>query len=225
MVRFGSGCVAAAALFSTLSASAEIPRARAAIAALPKRGATPAAFVLKGWSVEVKVEGDLDTDKKPDTVLVLLEDQPEDDRERAVLVLLQRDAGYVLGGSNVGLVACWMCSGAKGGEGTPSIEIQKGVLLVDQMSGSRQFTTSLDRFRWNRSRRLFEWIGQDLRSADAITGESTETSCNFLTRECIETVSPPQVDEEGHELVVEDTKRHWKLLPKKPLLSLERAQQ
>lgn len=225
MVRFGSGCVAAAALFSTLSASAEIPRARAAIAALPKRGATPAAFVPKGWSVEVKVEGDLDTDKKPDTVLVLLEDQPEDDRERAVLVLLQRDAGYVLGGSNVGLVACWMCSGAKGGEGTPSIEIQKGVLLVDQMSGSRQFTTSLDRFRWNRSRRLFEWIGQDLRSADAITGESTETSCNFLTRECIETVSPPQVDEEGHELVVEDTKRHWKLLPKKPLLSLERAQQ
>ncbi len=224
MVRFGSGCLAVAAWFTTLTASAEIPRARAAISALPKRGATPAAFVPKGWSVEVTVEGDLDADKKPDTVLVLLEDAPEDDRERAVLVLLQRDPGYVLGGSNVGLVACWMSSGAKGGEGTPSIEIQKGVLLVDQMSGSRQFTTSLDRFRWNRSRRLFEWIGQDLMHADAITGESTQTSCNFLTRECIETVSPAQVDEEGRELVVEDTTRRWKV-EKKPRLSLERAAQ
>ncbi len=225
MVRFGSGCLAVAALFSTLTASAELPRARAAIAALPKRGPTPAAFVPKGWSVEVTVEGDLDADKKPDTVLVLLEDGPEGDRERAVLALLQRDSGYVLGGSNVGLVSCWMCSGAKGGEGMPSIEIQKGVLLVDQISGSRQFTTWLNRFRWNRSRRLFEWIGEDRRSADAITGESTETSCNFLTRECIETVSPPQVDEQGRELQVEGTTRHWKSQPKKPLLSLEQAEQ
>jgi hypothetical protein len=206
------------------SASAEVTRARAAISALPKRGATPGAFVPKGWSVEVTVEADLDADQNPDTVLVLLEDGPEDDRERAALVLLKRDSGHVLGGSNVGLLPCWGCSGVKGGDGTPSIEVRKGVLLVDQIAGSRNFTTRLSRFRWHRSRHVFEWIGEDVHSGDAVTGESTDSSCNFLTRECVETVTPPQVDEEGREIAAAGTTRSWKL-PKRPLLSLEQLDQ
>jgi hypothetical protein len=224
MVRFGSGWFGVAVLLVATSASAEIPRARAAISALPKRGATPEAFVPKGWSVEVTVEGDLDADQNPDKVLVLLEDGPEDDRERAVVALLKRDTGYVLGGSNLGLLPCWGCSGVKGGDGTPSLEVRKGVLLVDQISGSRHFTTRLSRFRWHRSRRVFELIGEDVHSGDAVTGESTDSSCNFLTRECVETVTPPQVDEEGREVPAPGTTRSWRM-PKKPLISLEQLGQ
>lgn len=224
MVRFGSGWFGVAALLVATSASAEISRARAAISSLPKRGATPEAFVPKGWSVEFAIEGDLDADYERDTVLVLLEDGPEYDRERALVVLLRRDSGYVLGGSNVGLAPCWQCSGVKGGEGTPSIEVKKGVLLVDQIAGSREFTARLSRFRWHRARRVFELIGEDIHSGDALTGASTSRSCNFLTRECVETVSPPQVDEEGHEIPAAGTSRSWKLT-KKPLLSLEQVDQ
>jgi hypothetical protein len=224
MVRFGSGWFGVAALLVATSASAEITRARAAISAVPKRGATPGAFVPKGWSVEVTVEADLDADQNPDRVLVLLEDGPEDDRERAALVLLKRGSGYVLGGSNVGLLPCFGCSGAKGGDGTPSLEVRKGVLLVDQIAGSREFTARLSRFRWHKTRRVFELIGEDIHSGDAVTGASTSLSCNFLTRECDETVSPPQVDEEGREISAVDTARSWKL-PKKPLLSLEQLEQ
>lgn len=216
------GCGLAISL-SAKAAGAEISRARAAIAALPKRAGAAAAFVPPGWSVEVQVESDLDADQKPDTVLVALEDGPEYDRERAILVLLRRDDGYVLGGSNVGLVACWMCSGVKGGDGTPLLDVKKGVLLVDQISGSREFTTRLNRFRWSPARRVFELIGEDIRSADAVTGASTDTSCNFLTRECVETETPPQVDEEGRDIQVQGTTRSWRL-PKKPLRALERVE-
>jgi hypothetical protein len=224
MVRFASGWFGAVVLLVATSASAELSRAQAAMSSLPKRGATPGVFVPKGWSVELKVEGDLDADQNPDQVLVLLEDAPEDDRERALVVLLRRDTGYVLGGSNSGLLPCWGCSGVKGGDGTPSIEIKKGVLLVDQISGSRFFTTRLSRFRWHRSRRVFELIGEDVHGGDAVTGAGTDSSCNFLTRECVETVAPPQVDEEGREVPAPGTTRSWKV-PKKPLLSLEQLGQ
>lgn len=224
MVRFGSGWFGVVALLVATSASAEVHRASAAISALPKRGATPEAFVPKGWSLELAIEGDLDADQNPDKVLVLLEDEPEFDRERALVVLLRRGSGYVLAGSNVGLLACWQCSGIKGGDGTPSIEVQKGVVLVDQLSGSRWFTTRLSRFRWNRARRVFELIGEDVHGGDAMTGESMATSCNFLTRECTQTITPVQVDEEGQELPDPGTTRTWKL-PKKPLISLEQAEQ
>jgi hypothetical protein len=224
MVQFRSGWFGVAALLVATSASAEITRAGSAISALPKRGATPEAFVPKGWSVELAVEGDLDADQSPDKVLVLLEDEPEFDRERALVVLLRKESGYLLAGSNVGLLACWQCSGAKGGDGTPSIEVQKGVVLVDQVSGSRWFTTRLSRLRWSRARRIFDLIGEDIHSGDAVTGESTDSSCNFLTRECVETVTPPQVDEEGREVPAPGTTRSWKV-PKKPLLSLEQLGQ
>jgi hypothetical protein len=224
MVRFGSVWFGVAALLVATSASAEISRAQSAMSSLPKRGATPEAFVPKGWSVEFVVEGDLDADYERDTVLVLLEDGPEYDRERALVVLLRRDSGYLLGGSNSGLLPCWGCSGVKGGDGTPSIEIKKGVLLVDQVSGSRFFTTRLSRFRWHRSRHVFELIGEDVHSGDAVTGAGTDSSCNFLTRECVETVTPAQVDEEGHEIPAAGTTRSWKL-PKKPLLSVEQVEQ
>ncbi|MFZ5895248.1 MAG: hypothetical protein ACOY0T_29575 [Myxococcota bacterium] len=190
----------------------------------PRRGETPEVFVPAGWSSESSLAGDLDADGVEDLVQVLLQNErPEGgDRERALVILLRRGDRFVLGGSNSGLLTCFECAGVKGGTGAPDLEIKRGVLLVSQMGGSRQFSITLDRFRWSRARQRFELIGADVSYHDALTGESAETSCNLLTGECIETTTPAQVDDEGNPRERPPKTRHWKT-GKKPLQPLERV--
>jgi len=153
-------------------------------------------------------------------VLIEQESPNDAERERLLVVLLRRDQGYALAGSNRGLLSCYQCAGAKGGDGQPDIQLERGVLLVSQLSGSRWFSHAIDRLRWNRARRRVELIGRDITDVDAATGRSSETICNYLTRECIETISPTQVDDEGREIDVPTESRSWKL-PKRPLQRLE----
>jgi hypothetical protein len=64
-----------AASLAASCAGADEAEARKQIEALPKRGAAEAAFVPRGWSVEQRLEADLDGDKAPDEVLVLLQNE------------------------------------------------------------------------------------------------------------------------------------------------------
>lgn len=226
MVRFLCASAAVAALLVAAPAGAvqdELARASNAIARLPKRGAQPASFVPQGWSIERSLEQDLDADRKPDTVLVLLEDGEDDGggfmRQRALVILLKQGAEFVLGGSNAGLLQCLDCAGAKGGDGQPELKVEKGVLIIEQLMGSRWFSYVVSRFRWNRARGAFELIGEDVTSSDALEGSGTDTTCNFLTRRCIETTRFA-IPEDGNE--VTPRIRRWRI-PKAPLLLLEQA--
>jgi hypothetical protein len=197
--------------------------ARQQIAALPERGPSEAALLPRGWSVEDSVDADLDGDESSDRLLVLLQDEREvTDRHRALVVLLRRGQGFVLGGRNFGLLPCWGCTGMKGGHGEPRLKVERGVLLVDQFGGSREVYASLQRFRWNRARGRFELIGRDTLLEDSADGSSTRTSCNLLTRRCEKTVTPPEIDGEGKPVTSKRAATHYKL-PKQRLPTLEQA--
>lgn len=189
---------------------------------LPKRGDTEA-FVPPGWTLERSFDADLDADGEDDRVLVLLQSEPAagSDRQRALVILLRRADAFELGGSNRGLLSCFRCNGVKGGDGAPELSVERGALLVSQISGSRWFATALDRFRWSRERKRFELIGVDTGNYDAATGEATETSCNLLTFECIETKTPSQVDAEGNIHEVPARTRRFRM--KRALVPLDRA--
>jgi len=181
---FAAACLGPAAAYA---AGLPVPRTAAALQG----------FVPKGWAIESKVEGDLDGDGAADAVLVLLQEEGQGDRERALVVVLRRGERWALGGTNQGLLACLGCLGVKGGDGAPNNEIRRGVLAVHQYGGSREAYASVHRFRWNRVRGAFELIGLDTEGGDTLTGERSSSSCNLITGSCIETSTPPQVDEDG----------------------------
>ena len=204
------------------AASADEAQAGAQIAALPPRGAAVAAFVPSGWVIERRLEADLDRDKSHDAVLVLLQDErTAGDRQRALVVLLQRAEGFVLGGRNFGLLPFLGGAGVKGGDGAPELKVDRGVLVVEQSGGSREFYSSTSRFRWNRARGCFELIGEDTSSGDSLDHSVSSTSCNLLTRRCETTVMSPEFDSEGNEIPTRTTVTRYRL-PRQPLPTLEK---
>jgi len=213
-----------AVLLAAGLARADDPEAREQIAALPTHAEAEVAFVPRGWAVEQRMKADLDADKSPDEVLVLLQEERTDvDRERALIVLLGRAQGFALGGKNVGLLPPWGGAGMKGGDGAPQLKVRRGVLLVDQFGGSREFHASTSRFRWNRMRGCFELIGEDTSSADSVDGSARSTSCNLLTRLCEATVMGPRVDEDGNEIPARTSIERYRL-PRQPLPTLDKPE-
>lgn len=156
---------------------------------VPVEGNSTQDFVSRGWKIEEQVEGDLNADSTPDTVLKLIEDLPEETpkgalniRYRALLVLFQTVAGKlerVAAGTRI--LQCTGCGGMLGNPGGGVITVEKGVLIVDQLSGSRHSTDLIQRFRYNARLKRFVIIGEDVIHADRLTGEKTSVSSNFLT--------------------------------------------
>ena len=120
------------------------------------------------------------------------------DRERAPVVALRRGERWV-----------------------PNNKIKRGVLAVHQYGGSREAFGSVHRFRWSRARGAFELIGLDTENADTLTGGGSSSSCNLLTGLCIETSTPPQVDEDGNPLRNARARILRRRVGTKPLLRLE----
>lgn len=154
---------------------------------VPREGSAPADFVPAGWKVEDTVRGDLDKDGREDVALQLVEDVPakEDevvDRARALLVLLSTEDGKLrrAGASNQ-VLYCTTCAGTLGGSGGGVVKIQKGVLLVDQLRGSRESVHTVLRFRYEPKTGRFALIGQDVERSDRLSGETTSESTNTLT--------------------------------------------
>lgn len=124
---------------------------RAGALTAPKSGKAVEAFVPAGWKIESALDGDLDGDRTPDKVLVLVETK-DAEPDRALVVVLKRAGGWALAGTNRGLLMCGECGGVKGGDAAPENEIAKGVLIVQQFGGSRFVYSTLHRFRWNAQR-------------------------------------------------------------------------
>lgn len=177
---------------------------------VPSSGATAADFAPKGWVVESSLEGDLNGDKTPDLVVVLIQ-EGDGDRSRALLWLHGAAKGFTLVDSNVGLVACFSCLGMKGGDAKPELEIKKKVLVVTQWGGSRESYGAVHRFRLEKG--VVRLIGVDHSEMDTMTGASTTTSENLLTGTTIVEKMPPQVDENDKPITAKPKKTTTKKKP------------
>lgn len=156
---------------------------------VPQEGKTEQDFVPAGWKIDATTKGDLDKNGKEDMVLELVEEEPKKategeftERSRALVALLSADGGKLrrAGASNK-VLYCTTCQGALGtGQGGVT-RIEKGVLIVDQMSGSREMVHTVLRFRYDPKERKFVFIGEDVEHADRGAGTSTVESTNLLT--------------------------------------------
>lgn len=176
---------------------------------LPFEAKSLADFIPKGWAVQDQVSGDLNGDGTPDIAAILIQSksdgaqkEDEDELQRAFIVLLGREGEKLsLAGSNDNIILCKGCGGVKE---SVEIKIQKGVLVVDQMSGSRESSDEKWRFRFDSQAKRFVLIGRDLESGDSAQGKGTIESSNYLTGKKI--TSSYRYDKSGERKIISGTK-------------------
>jgi len=158
---------------------------------LPRLADAVETFVPAGWTIEEQISGDLNNDSTPDVALKITEKKSanatEDDpvsRERVLMILFKNaDNKFERVATVDGLLQCTGCGGAFFGvvEAPADVKINKGVLIVEQESGSRNVTETTFRFRYDPVVKKFTLIGYDAVDRDRATGEIVSNSSNFLT--------------------------------------------
>lgn len=140
------------------------------------------AHVPAGWKLEDTLTGDLNGDPHGDAVLQLLNanDEDGDHNRRLVILFGKKGGGYEKAAESDKVLRCSLCGGILGG-GPADVKIEKGVLIVSQMYGSRAATDYLHRFRYESSTGKFRLIGEDVTNFDRATGASETVSSNYLT--------------------------------------------
>ncbi len=164
---------------------------------VPKNGEKIEDFVPQGWKIEQQIEGDLNQDSLADAVVQLIQAEPTKDKngveldtQRALLVLLKtKDGKHSRVAVANKLLQCVGCGGVLGSGGTGAdLKITKGVLIIYQLSGSRDMVERVQLFRFDTGANQFFLIGEDVTKRDRATGNSSSSSTNFLTgKQIIET--------------------------------------
>lgn len=194
----------AALLVAAANANASAPRRAAGpqdeekppAIELPAGADTADKFVPRGWRMEAEADdalaGDLNGDGLADRVLRLVQDLPVEDadgtrrtRFRALAVLLGRQGGgFTRAAVSTRLLLCSTCAGVRGdpaGGGNIQVRVGRGVIVVEQQSGSRFAYNQTLRFRHDRETNRFVLIGEDFDNHDTATGDRTNESANYLT--------------------------------------------
>lgn len=161
---------------------------------VPAEGSATSDFVPKGWKMETdegEITGDLNKDGAPDKVLRLVEDMAVEaadgtynTRYRALVILFARPGGgFARAAVATKLLGCTLCAGMLGDPygGNVVIEIKKGVLDVNQLSGAREASELTQHFRYDAALKRFVLIGEDSEYYDRLTLAGTEMSTNYLT--------------------------------------------
>ncbi len=177
---------------------------------LPREGQSLRDFLPRGWTIEEQAGGDLDGDGVEDIAAILVQEKPvvdkngvESELERGVIVLLGKQKGrFRLAGTNNTLLGCTKCLGVKEGV---SIGIKKRVVIVGQMSGSREFTDETWRFRYGAVNQRFILIGRDVESGDGMVGTGKIESFNYLTG--IKITETYRYDEKSERKITISTKK------------------
>ena len=180
---------------------------------VPQQGKTPQDFVPSGWKIEDTVRGDLDKNGSEDVVLQLVEAGPDSNAEgevlehaRALLVLLTEGATLRRAGASNQVLYCTTCAGTLSTPGAVGqVKLQKGVLLIEQSSGSREMTHSLLRFRFEPKDKRFLLIGEDIERTDRAVGSTDKVSTNLLTGQRLS--EKLQFDEKQNKNVTLSTKK------------------
>lgn len=150
---------------------------------VPQEGQAPDAFVPQGWRIEDTTQGDLNKDDSLDVVLQLVEAGPDKNAKgevqahaRALLVLLEQGGKLHRVGASNSLLYCTTCAGTQS-----AVKIDKGILLIEQLSGPQASLRTLRRFRYELKDKRVLFIGQDDTWTERGTGKSRSVSLNRLT--------------------------------------------
>ncbi|MBL7977109.1 MAG: hypothetical protein JNN12_02125 [Bacteroidetes Order II. Incertae sedis bacterium] len=144
-------------------------------------------FVPEGWTLEEQATGDLNKDGRIDAALQLVEDIAAEDengapttRYRALVIIFRKKNGNGFELNTVGhyVLQCTTCGGMLTSVKT---EIKNGVVIVDQLMGSREATNLTQRFRWESLFKRMMLIGEDRVDYDRANGDSKKVSKNLLT--------------------------------------------
>lgn len=155
--------------------------------AVAKEGMNIGDFVPDGWDLEEQATGDLNKDGKIDAALQLIEKGEDVDadgaqitRYRALVIIFRNKNGQGFKLVTVGnyLMQCTSCGGMLTSVKT---EIKNGVVIVDQLRGSREAENWVQRFRWEALFERMMMIGEDRLEYDRATGDSKKVSKNLLT--------------------------------------------
>jgi hypothetical protein len=158
-------------------------------ASQPKPEATPVEQMIPaGWTLEKQTSGDLNGDRQSDVALKLIQPKTGD---RALLVLLATPSGWEKLALAPKLLLCQKCAGMMGTETGEHIKvnIDNGVLVVEQYRGSRFAIHLTQRFRIDRTSQKLVCIGEDINPYDRANGNKVNDSRNFLTgKRIVETI-------------------------------------
>ncbi len=173
------------------------------------------AFVPRGWKLEGQADGDLNVDGIPDAALQLIEDLPlesaegvPNERRRALVVVFKKAGGtYERAAVATRLLYCSTCGGmlSDPAGGNLSLDIKRGILNVNQLSGAREAVEVTQRFRYDAQLKRFILIGEDIESYDRAVGDGTKESANYLTG--IKVIEKRKVKKEGADPVLVSTRK------------------
>jgi hypothetical protein len=155
------------------------------IRGLASEGPRAASFVPRGWVLEQQAEGDLTGDRRPDLAVLIRQQRPDDAEHDRALVVVERGADGVYARIGVGtrFLLCSSCYGAVAGAvGTPLLSIRRGVLHIDQLSGSREARERALRFRLDAESGRMQLVGEELNAWDRVDRHGTRTVTNHLAR-------------------------------------------
>lgn len=162
--------------------------------ALPQTAARPADFIPKGWKIMGEAEGDLNGDKRKDTVLVIkggdpkfitnhdgLGESPFDTNPRILAILFWENDKYKLIGQSNSFIA--MADFPTMSEPFQTVKITNGVLQLDfemfLSAGGWGMSNQNYKFRYQNGK--FELIGADKTDIQRNSGEMESRSYNFVT--------------------------------------------
>jgi hypothetical protein len=198
---------------------------------LPRQATAAEGLVPSGWTLEAKVEGDLNGDGKADLALVLHATDPKnvvanpdgfgpdslDTNPRILAVAFARAGGYELALENHALIPRRtdpVLDDPFDSTAASGLEVARGTLRlrlgVFASAGSWSMSTTAMTFRWQNGR--FELIGYDTTETNRGSGEITGLSINYVTRRAKRTEGTIESDAET---------ARWETLPRRPLLSLD----
>lgn len=196
---------------------------------LPSRFDSAAAVTPPGWRIEHQVDGDLNSDRRPDLVLVLREQNPAniiehddlgfrplDTNPRMLVVAFARDGGYELIARNHTFIPRHVEPIIEDALETAP-EIGNGVLSVRlyffASAGGWSASNSTARIRWQDG--ALRLIGHDSVEVHRGNGEFVKRSVNFLTRRVSTVTTNIEVDT--------DPPAVWTRLPAGPLLTMDQV--
>lgn len=140
-------------------------------------------FIPQGWQLEQEISGDLNQDGQADQVLQISKASKAGNWQRSVLILQSTASGWEQIATAPKLLLCGHCAGMLGGTTGKqgNFRIKDGILIVDQLSGSRYAMSITHRFWIDENSQQVVLIGEDLALFDRMLPNNISDSRNFLT--------------------------------------------